>query len=312
MFQYRPFSERTPDTQYRNLLAVIRDSGEDVDTQQEHPARKRIGHLLRFPLANGFPLITERDLVADPSQFSMAIGELCAFLNGAQTLEEMKDFGCGWWARWVTEKKCAKRGLAPGDLGPGSYGAVWRRFPTAAEWDEDKQAWKPGVPFDQISSLISEIGEMPHLRTLRVTNWIPQYIPRGGGRLQKVVVAPCHGDFHVHINTRTRVMDLMHVQRSADAPVGLVFNFIQYAALLIMLAQVTAYDAREVVFFVDDAHIFHRQMPDVEALLATAPTPFPGVLLDPDVKSIFDFRPRHFAVYDYQPQGPRRAIWTPV
>lgn len=312
MFQYRPFSERTPDTQYRDLLARIRDCGEEVDTQQEYPAKKWIGYLMRFPIANGFPIITERDLMAEPSQFKSAIAELCAFLNGAQTLDEMKEFGCGWWVRWVTAEKCRKRGLEPGDLGPGSYGAAWRRFPTAAVWDEDKQNWKPGVPFDQISSLISEIGEMPHLRTLRVTNWIPQYIPRGGGRRQKVVVVPCHGDFHVHINTRTRQMSITHVQRSGDSPVGLAFNLIQYAALLMMLAQVTGYMPRELVYFVDDGHIFLRQMEDVEALIATKPAPFPTVVLDPDVKSIFDFRPRHFTVHDYQPQGPRRVIWTPV
>ena len=111
MFQYKPFLERTSDTQYRDLLTRIRDHGEEVDTQQEHPAKKWIGYLMHFPLVNGFPLITERDLVAEPSQFKSAIAELCAFLNGAQTLNDMRNFGCGWWARWVTAEKCAKRGL---------------------------------------------------------------------------------------------------------------------------------------------------------------------------------------------------------
>lgn len=301
MVTYRPFSERTPDTQYRDLIARIINHGEEVDTQQEHPAKKWIGYQMRFPIANGFPLITERDLVAAPSQFRSAIAELCAFLNGARTLDEMKRFGCGWWAQWVTPDKCAKRGLPPGDLGPGSYGPAWRRFPTAE-----------GVPFDQITTLLEQIAELPHLRTLRVTNWIPQYIPRGRSRVQKVVVAPCHGDFHVHVNTRTREMTLVHIQRSGDAPVGLVFNLAQYGALLLMLAQVTGYIPKELVYFVDDGHIFMKQMEAVERLLATKPMPLPTVTIDPDVKDLFSIRPGHFEVSDYHPQNERMVIWTPV
>ncbi len=301
MVPYKLFSERVPDTQYRELLTKIRDHGEEVDTQQEHPAKKWVGYQMRFPLANGFPLITERDLVAEPSQFRFAVAELCAFLNGAQTLEEMKRFGCGWWAQWVTEEKCAKRGLEPGDLGPGSYGPAWRRFPTAE-----------GVPFDQITTLLEQIEELPHLRTLRVTNWIPQYIPRGKGRQQKVVVVPCHGDFHVHINTRTREMKLVHVQRSGDSPVGLVFNLIQYGALLLMLAHVTGYVPKELIYFVDDGHIFLKQMGAVERLLAAKSMPLPTVTIDPVVKDLFAFRPEHFQVSDYYPQNGRMVIWTPV
>ncbi|MBI2623969.1 thymidylate synthase [Candidatus Parcubacteria bacterium] len=301
MIPYLPYEKRTPDTQYRQLLTLIRDAGEEVETQQEHPARKWIGYLMRFPISNGFPLITERNLVAPPSQFRSAIAELCAFLNGAQTLDEMRGFGCGWWAQWVTPDKCAKRGLEPGDLGPGSYGPAWRRFPTSE-----------GVPFDQIMTLLEQIEELPHLRTLRVTNWIPQYIPRGKGRQQKVVVVPCHGDFHVHINTRTREMKLVHIQRSGDSPVGLVFNLIQYGALLLMLAQVTGYIPKELVYFVDDGHIFLKQMEAVEQLLATKPMPLPTVIVDPEVKNLFGFGPQHFHVSDYHPQNERMTIWTPV
>ena len=301
MVRYKPFADRTPDTQYQNLLSLIRDRGEEVDTQQEYPAKKWIGYPMRFPLENGFPLVTERDLIAPPSQFRSAVAELCAFLNGAETLEEMQRFGCGWWAQWVTAEKCSKRGLPPGDLGPGSYGPAWRRFPTSE-----------GAPFDQITALLDQIKELPHLRTLRVSNWIPQYIPRGKGRVQKVVVVPCHGDFHVHINTRTREMTLVHVQRSGDSPVGLVFNLIQYGALLLMLAQVTGYLPKELVYFVDDAHIYVKQMDAVERLLAAKPMALPTVLIDPEVRDLFAFRPEHFQVSDYYPENGRMTIWTPV
>lgn len=309
MVRYKPFFERTPDTQYCDLLTRIRYYGVRVETQQEHPAVMVFGHQMRFDLTNGFPIITERDLTtARPgyaSQFVLGIAELFAFLNGARTLKEMRDFGCGWWQEWVTEEKCAKRGLEPGDLGPGSYGAAFRSFPTAE-----------GRPFDQITHVIEQIRELPHLRTHLVTPFIPQYLGRGAGKQQKVVVVPCHGLFHVFVNTATGELSLHHFQRSADAPVGLVFNLTQYALLTLMLAQVTGYTARELVFTISDAHIYvggpKDQMPDVLEMLATQTERLPTVELDSTVQDIFAFRPEHVSVRDYYPKLPPRRIPTPV
>ena len=305
MIQYKEFLERTPDNQYQELLKRIISKGEKVYSQQEEDAIRIIGHTMRFDLKNGFPIITERDLVSAkegrPSQFQMAVGELCAFLNGARTLEQMKKFGCGWWRAWVTEEKCAKRGLETGDLGPGSYGPAWRSFPTAE-----------GEPFDQITHLIEQINEIPHLRTHIVTPWIPQYIGRGKRKQQKVVVVPCHGWFHVLINTYTKELSLHQFQRSADVPVGLVFNLIQYAALTMMIAQVTGYKVDEFVYTTSDTHIFTGQMNDVNEILKTKPQRFPTVVINSTIKNIFAFRPEHFQVTDYKPQLSRRMIWTPI
>ncbi|MBI3956890.1 MAG: thymidylate synthase [Candidatus Kerfeldbacteria bacterium] len=302
---YWPFNDRRPDRQYRDLLSRILLEGRRVQTQQNEPALRVIGHQMRFDLANGFPIVTERDLVSAPegkqSQFAMAIAELCAFLNGAQTLTQMQAFGCGWWKPWVTAEKCARRGLEPGDLGPGSYGAAFRRFPTAE-----------GEPFDQMTHLVEQIRELPHLRTHVISPWIPQYIGRGKGKTQKVVVAPCHGWVHVFVDEEQETLSLHHFQRSADAPVGLVFNLIQYAALTLMLAQVTGYRAEELVFTLSDAHIYRDQRQDVEEMLETTPRRFPTVTLDPSVSDLFAFRPQHFTVSDYEPSLERRMIWTPV
>lgn len=305
MITYKSYAERTPDRQYVELLRAIRTSTDVVMPQQEEAAFRVIGHQMRFRLDNGFPVITERDLVSAPpgkiSPFHQAIAELCAFLNGAQSLDLLRSFGCGWWARWATTEKCAKRGLPPGDLGPGSYGAAWRRFPTSE-----------GEPFDQIRHLIEQLRELPHLRTHFVSPWIPQYVGRGEGKHQRVVVAPCHGWFHVFVNSERSELSLHHFQRSADAPVGLVFNVIQYAALTLMLAQVLGYMAKELVYTISDAHAYARQMEDVYDMVETNPVRFPTVMLDPTIDDIFAFRSGHFTVADYYPSLPRRVIWTPV
>jgi len=305
MVAYKPFHQRTPDTQYRDLLAAILASGEEVPTRQGVPALRRVGHLMRFPLANGFPLITERDLASAPasrpSPFHQALGEICAFLNGAQTQRELEAYGCYWWAPWVSAEECAKYDLPPGDLGPASYGAAFRRFPTAE-----------GAPFDQVTHLIEQIRTHPHLRHHELTPWIPQYLAQANGRKRRAVVPPCHGWVHVHVNPHAGTLILTHRQRSADAPVGLVFNLIHYAALALMLGQVTGYRPTELVYFIDDAHIYRPQIPDVEAMLATEPQPLPAVHLDPAVTDLFAFRPHHFTLTEYHPQLPRRRVPTPV
>jgi len=310
LFNYLPYDERTPDNQYRDLLSLILRKGEQVSPRQEEDALMVFGHQMRFALANGFPIITERDLVSAPdgksSQFTLALAELVAFLHGARTQEELKSFGVGYWSRWVTPEKCAKRGLPAGDLGPGSYGPAWRSFPTES-----------GRPFDQITHLIEQIKELPNLRTHFVSPWIPHYLGRGKGKEQKVVVVPCHGWFHAYVNPERKELSLHHFQRSADVPVGLVFNFIQYAALTLMLAQVTGYRAKELVYTISDAHIYRKQMADVLEMVAASndhPGRFPSVIInDPKIHDIFDFRPEHFRVDgDYHPKLPRRVIWTPV
>lgn len=304
MISYKSLHRRTPDTQYRDLLSRILEMGEEVSTRQGITALRLVGQLLRFPLDNGFPIITERDLVSKPksrpSPFHQAIGEICAFLNGAQTQRELEEFGCHWWAEWVTAEECAKFGLDAGDLGPGSYGAAFRRFPTAEG------------PFDQVSRLLEQIRAFPHIRHHELTPWIPQYLLQSEGRGRRAVVPPCHGWVHVHINPRAGSLILSHRQRSADAPVGLVFNFIHYAALALMLGQVTGYGPTELVYYIEDAHIYTNQIPDVQAMLATEPQRFPTVQIDPTVTDIFAFRANHFTVADYTPQLPRRRIPTPV
>lgn len=308
---YKPIYERRPDNQYHNFLSLIISRGEKVDSQQEEAALRLVGHMMKFNLSNGFPVITERDLFrpikeGGHSGFHQALGELCAFLNGARRQDELIKFGCSWWKNWLTPEKCQKRGLEPGDAGPGFYGPAFRAFPTA-----------DGGSFDQITHIIEQIKELPHLRTHIVTPWIPQYLGRGtmsDGRKkqQKVVVVPCHGLFHVLINTYTNELSLVHFQRSADVPVGVVFNMIQYAALTLMIAQVTGYTPKEFVHFFSDAHIYMKQLNDVANLLATTSQTLPTVIVDSTVKDIFAFRPEHFELSDYKPQLPPRLIWTPI
>lgn len=297
MIEYKPFNERTPDKQYRKLLKKIMKSGHRVSPIQGDDALRKCGVTLRFEMANGFPLITQRDL---SGLFAGAMGELLAFINGVRTQKGLKEFGCNYWGRWLTKEKCAVFGLPKGDMGNGSYGVVWREFPT------------PDGPFDQISALIKQMEKMPFLRTHRLTNWAPQHVlmPEEGTR--DTVVAPCHGDVYFLLDPKTKEMTVCHVQRSGDCPVGVQFNLEHYAGLGMMFAQILGYIFKELVFIIIDAHIYEMQFKHVETLLSRKPKRFPTVTLDPSITNLFDFRPEHFVLTDYDHADSFFKIPTPV
>mgnify|MGYP001608145565 CR=1 FL=1 len=291
----KDLGDRTPDSQYQRLLQDILEKGERSNSQQGVDTISLVGpNPLRFRFDNGFPIINERNFSPKESDrlpvtiWRQSIGEICAFANGVRTQKGLEEFGCKWWASWLTEEKCKKRGLETGDLGPGSYGAAFHDFPTAE-----------GGTYNQFKNIIEQIKEFPHLKTHFITPWIPQYIIRGAGKQQKVVVCPCHGWIHLRIIDNKLTLHMF--QRSGDVPVGVPSNIVQYTALLMMIAQATGTIQYEYVHSFSDAHIFVDQIPAVETMLAREPRPFATMAMDDSVKDFFDFRHQHFTLSDYNP-----------
>ena len=285
---YRPYDEREPDRQYRDLLARILEQGERVPTRQGPYALTLMQQTMRFDLTNGFPVITDRSL---KSFWRKPIGELCAFINGATTLDELEKFGCDWWGDWATEEKTSKRGLPEGDIGPGSYGGAFHDFPTSE-----------GIPFNQFRHLVEQLRELPGDRTHFVSPWIPQYQVRGRGKTPRTTIAPCHG--WVHVRVLSGRLHLHMFQRSGDVPVGVPSNMVQYAALALMLEQLTDFEAAVYYHTISDAHIYEDQVEHVRQLLEREPLRLPSVHLNDTgrrVEDIHDFRAEHFDLTDYEP-----------
>ncbi|PWW62792.1 thymidylate synthase [Actinokineospora spheciospongiae] len=296
--EYTPFERRDPDEQYRTVLARIVDEGEKVPTKQGPPALTLMQQVMRFELGNGFPMITERSV---RSFWRKPIGELCAFINGATTLDEFEEFGCDWWGDWATPAKTSSRGLPPGNIGPGSYGGAFHDFPTLESG-----------PFDQFAHLVEQIRELPDVRTHFVSPWIPQYQVRGAGKRPRTTIAPCHGWVHVRVlNGR---LHLHMFQRSGDVPVGVPSNMIQYAALTLMLEHLTGVPAGVYYHTISDAHVYDDQLDQVKTIIGRESRRLPTVLLNDAgraVTDIHDFRAEHFDLADYEPHGGLRIPVSP-
>ncbi len=290
---YRPLAKRIPDIQYQDRLKFILEQGEMVrETPQGIGALTCFGTLpqMVFHLRNGVPLITERDI----NFWRKAVAEIIAFINGARTIDEIESYGCSFWRDY--RGKGTALGLDPDDMGPGSYGPAFHDFPLPG-----------GGTLNQFEQLVEQIGSYPNIRTHLITPWIPFYTARGPNR--KVLVAPCHGFLHFRIINGNLNME-MH-QRSADLPIGDPSNMIQYAALLLMICQVTGYTPGHFVLSFGDAHIYENQIEKVHELVTRRPRPFPILRLDPEVKNLFDFRIEHFILEEYDPHPAMKIPYSP-
>ncbi len=295
---YLPHAERAPSTAYRDVLQAILDGGARVQTKQGVDALALAGVQMRFPMAQGAAVITERSIGGFARK---AIGELCAFINGARTLEELAAFGCDWWGPWASEQKCRARGLAPGDLGPGSYGHAFRHFTT--DFDGDPEG------FDQFEMLVRKLRDLPKDRTAVVSPWIPQANHREAGVKSRNTIAPCHGWLHALVFGEQ--LHLVHNQRSGDTPIGVPSNMVQYNALGLMLEHLTGYELVEYVHWIQYAHIYVNQLDAVREMLAREPRALPTLRLNDAglaVDDIHDFRAEHFEIEDYDPHPAIPAI----
>ncbi len=299
-YHYRPYEERAINYQYQDLLKDILTTGEEypcamVDGETGEPLTtiELLGKTLSFDILNdGAPIITERDI---SGFYKGAIGEIFGFINGAHTEEQLAEFGCKFWGPWVTEKKCAKRGLEKGDIGPGSYGSVWTEFPMP-----------DGSTFNQWKEIDQQMRERPELKTHRITNWIPYYTIRNKNHQQKVTVCPCHGDILFYI--RGDRLDMVMYQRSCDVVVGLPSNLAEYSALIIAMAETHGLKPGKLVFVLANAHIYSNSVKYAEEMAERKINALPTLKTIGHHDRVWDYRKEDFVLEDYHPNERIRKI----
>lgn len=258
--------------QYLELLQHILDNGVDKDDRTGTGTRSVFGYQMRFNLADGFPLLTTKKL-----HLKSIIHELLWFLKGDTNVKYLQDNGVRIWNEWADEN---------GDLGH-IYGYQWRSWPA---YD--------GSSIDQISDAIDQIKNNPSSRRIIVSAWNVADIPA-------MNLPPCHAFFQFYVAGGR--LSLQLYQRSADTFLGVPFNIASYALLLQMVAQVTGLEPGDFVHTLGDTHIYKNHFEQARLQLTREPRPLPRMIINPDVKNIFDFKYDDFQLVDYNPHPHIKA-----
>lgn len=252
--------------QYLDLLHRILEEGK-VKTDRTGTGTKSIfGHQMRFNLEDGFPVLTTKKL-----HLKSIIYELLWFLKGDTNVKYLQEHGVSIWNEWADEN---------GDLGP-VYGHQWRSWPD-----------HHGGTIDQIQNVIDLIKHHPDSRRMLVTAWNPADI-------SEMALPPCHCLFQFYVADGR--LSLQLYQRSADTFLGVPFNIASYALLLQMMAQVTGLKAGDFIHTTGDTHLYLNHIEQAKLQLTRTPRELPQMKLNPDVKSLFDFRYEDFELLNYNP-----------
>lgn len=259
--------------QYLELLDHILRNGTDKEDRTGTGTRSIFGYQMRFNLADGFPLLTTKKL-----HLKSIIHELLWFLKGDTNVKYLQDNGVRIWNEWADEN---------GDLGH-IYGYQWRSWPA---YD--------GSFIDQISEAVDQIKNNPSSRRIIVSAWNVADIPN-------MKLPPCHTFFQFYVADGH--LSLQLYQRSADTFLGVPFNIASYALLLLMMAQVTGLEPGDFVHTLGDAHIYRNHFDQARLQLQREPRPLPRMIINPEIKNIFDFKYDDFTLVDYNPHPHIKAV----
>lgn len=252
--------------QYLDLLNRIITEGVQKYDRTGTGTLSVFGNQMRFDLKDGFPLLTTKKL-----HLRSIIYELLWFLKGDTNVKYLQDNGVSIWNEWADGN---------GDLGP-VYGHQWRSWPN----------YKGGT-IDQIQNVVDTIKNNPNSRRMLVTAWNPSEV-------DEMALPPCHCLFQFYVANGK--LSLQLYQRSADTFLGVPFNIASYALLLQMMAQVTGLEAGEFIHTTGDTHLYLNHLDQAKLQLTRQPRPLPKMLINPNVKSIFDFKYEDFQLTDYNP-----------
>ncbi len=258
--------------QYHDLMKHILEHGATKTDRTGTGTISVFGYQMRFNLAEGFPVLTTKKV-----HLRSIIHELLWFLKGETNIAYLKENGVSIWDEWADEK---------GELGP-VYGYQWRSWPTP-----------DGQHIDQITQVIDQIKNTPDSRRLIVSAW-------NVGEINKMKLPPCHAFFQFYVADGKLSCQLY--QRSADVFLGVPFNIASYALLTLMVAQVCGLQPGDFVHTLGDAHLYSNHIEQTKLQLSRDFRSLPQMHINPDVKSIFDFKFEDFELKNYDPHPHIKA-----
>ena len=278
--------------QYLYLCRHVLEHGEKREDRTGTGTISTFGYQMRFDLTKGFPLLTTKKVF-----YRGIFEELLWFLSGNTNIKPLVDKKVGIWNEWPYDKYSKSPDFKGetleefiekirddqefadkyGDLGP-VYGKQWRDF--------------NGV--DQISQLIEGIKNNPFSRRHLVVAYNPSEV-------KDMALPPCHSLFQFYVSADGKKLSCQLYQRSGDVFLGVPFNIASYSLLLAMVAQVCDLEPYEFVHTFGDVHIYLNHLDQINEQLSRTPRPLPKLVLNKDVKNIFDFKYEDIKIEDYDP-----------
>lgn len=255
--------------EYQQLLRHILEDGHRKEDRTGTGTISTFGYQMRFDLGKGFPLLTTKKV-----HLKSIIYELLWFLKGDTNVKYLQEHGVRIWNEWADPD---------GDLGH-IYGYQWRSW----------QGYDGGF-IDQISEAVNDIMHNPDSRRIIVSAW-------NVADLKRMNLPPCHMLFQFYVADGK--LSLQLYQRSADSFLGVPFNIASYALLTMMMAQVCGLQPGEFIHTFGDVHIYLNHLDQVHEQLSREPRPLPKMIINPEVKSIFDFKYEDFTLEGYDPYPP--------
>lgn len=257
---------------YLDLMQKILDEGVERKDRTGTGTIGIFGHQMRFDLQKGFPVLTTKKL-----HLKSIIHELLWFLSGDTNIRYLQEHNVRIWNEWADEN---------GNLGR-VYGAQWR------SWQRPD-----GTTVDQISNVVERIKKDPFSRRLLVVAYNP-------GEVDAMALPPCHAFFQFYVANGRLSCQLY--QRSADVFLGVPFNIASYALLTMMMAQVCGLAPGEFIHTLGDAHLYLNHLEQARLQLTREPKALPTMAINPEVKSIFDFKYEDFQLIGYDPHPAIKA-----
>lgn len=296
--------------QYQQLLQELLDQGIPSTDRTGVGTLRKAGHMLRFNLQEGFPLLTTKKV-----HVKSVIHELLWFLSGDTNIKYLVDNGVSIWTDWplkaynkeadepLTQAEFEERirvgdkfAKKYGNLGP-VYGKQW------VNWQGDVLGAKVTVSngdltqfqvqvnhHNQIQEALNLLNTKPDDRGIVVTAWNP-------GDIDKVALRWCHCLFQLLVIDGK--LNLEIYQRSCDTFLGLPFNIASYAFLCHMFAQQTNLEVGELIWVGGDVHLYKNHIDQAKELISREPKKLPRLVLE-KADSMFDYGIGHFTIEGYE------------
>ncbi len=250
--------------QYLDLMRHVQQHGTEKTDRTGTGTRSVFGYQMRFNLADGFPLVTTKQL-----HLKSIIHELLWFLSGSTNIAYLKENGVSIWNDWADKE---------GNLGP-VYGHQWRSWPTPS-----------GEHIDQISQVMEQIKHNPDSRRMIVSAWNVADIPN-------MKLPPCHAFFQFYVANGKLSCQLY--QRSADIFLGVPFNIASYALLTHMVAQQAGLEAGDFIWSGGDCHLYLNHLEQANLQLSRAPLPLPQLNFRRKPDSLFEYKFQDIEIVNY-------------